>query len=32
VQDIEIEGDVIRLGQLLELSALADSSCTAATW
>jgi ribosome-associated protein len=29
VQDIEIRGDMIRLGQLLKLSALADSGADA---
>ena len=29
MQDIEIEGDMIRLGQLLKLSALADSGAGA---
>jgi ribosome-associated protein len=29
VQEIEIEGDMIRLGQLLKLSALADSGAGA---
>jgi hypothetical protein len=29
MQDIEIAGDVIRLGQLLELSTLADSGADA---
>jgi ribosome-associated protein len=29
VQEIEIEGDMIRLGQLLKLSALADSGADA---
>jgi ribosome-associated protein len=29
MQDIEIEGDMIRLGQLLKLSALADSGADA---
>jgi ribosome-associated protein len=29
MQDIEIEGDMIRLGQLLKLSALADSGTDA---